>query len=339
MKITKEEIISMEIISFNSYKGGACRTTTCYNTIPYIAQITNASKHNPIVIIDMDLDSMGMTNMIKDDLCVGQVNRFAGNYSANSLFDDNDRNNANLSNLDNMEKEYFNKLYVSCGAQFGLEDNDSVKFLGADIKAKPVSNEHYQRIKDSSPLMDLLNAFDEMEDADKPCAVIFDCAAGQQVTTQLVLGETTKIVMCMRPTGQFRSGTYQYLKYKIPELLKNYGVTNGGRDLILVPTAVSDIAKCTETETLQILHGLRKKSFNSIDEMTIDIDNPEIARYYRINTSMVENIENMGIPEIERFKWQECALCTLSSFTVDEKRAIERYKFLANQLISQNAKD
>ena len=49
----------MKIISFNSYKGGACRTTTCYNTLPFLAKELGATSQQPILVFDVDLDSMG----------------------------------------------------------------------------------------------------------------------------------------------------------------------------------------------------------------------------------------------------------------------------------------
>jgi len=49
------------IVSFYSYKGGAGRTTTAVNTIPYIAEKLGADKNNPVLVVDMDLESAGIT--------------------------------------------------------------------------------------------------------------------------------------------------------------------------------------------------------------------------------------------------------------------------------------
>lgn len=55
----------MQIISFYSFKGGAGRTVCCANMIPVLAAKFNASRKHPILIMDMDLDSAGLTHILK----------------------------------------------------------------------------------------------------------------------------------------------------------------------------------------------------------------------------------------------------------------------------------
>lgn len=47
--------------SFYSYKGGSGRSTTLVNTTKHLADILNASKTQPILLIDADLESAGLT--------------------------------------------------------------------------------------------------------------------------------------------------------------------------------------------------------------------------------------------------------------------------------------
>ena len=47
--------------TFYSYKGGSGRTTTALNTVLHLAQKTNASPEHPILLVDADLESAGMT--------------------------------------------------------------------------------------------------------------------------------------------------------------------------------------------------------------------------------------------------------------------------------------
>ena len=54
-------------VSFYSFKGGAGRSTTCLNTIPYIFEIGEASSEHPIVLLDVDLDSAGMTYLLEQE--------------------------------------------------------------------------------------------------------------------------------------------------------------------------------------------------------------------------------------------------------------------------------
>lgn len=56
--------INYKIISFYSYKGGAGRTTCAANFIYHYAVENGISESNPIVIIDMDVDSAGMTSFL-----------------------------------------------------------------------------------------------------------------------------------------------------------------------------------------------------------------------------------------------------------------------------------
>ena len=67
---------SIKVISYFSYKGGAGRSTLAYNTIPILAKYhLHPTKDHPIIIIDTDLDSCGMSYLlgvdadVKDDCC------------------------------------------------------------------------------------------------------------------------------------------------------------------------------------------------------------------------------------------------------------------------------
>ncbi|MDE7464746.1 MAG: hypothetical protein K2M48_06920, partial [Clostridiales bacterium] len=77
----------MKIISFNSYKGGACRTTTCYNTLPYLAKALNATSDEPLIVYDIDLDSMGLTSIFHADRLLSSEKM---KYSAKHLFVDDE---------------------------------------------------------------------------------------------------------------------------------------------------------------------------------------------------------------------------------------------------------
>ena len=43
-----------------------------------------------------------------------------------------------------------------------------------------------------------------------------------------------------------------------------------------------------------------------------------------------------GIPEVDRFKWQECCLAKIATDAPDEVMAKEKYRQLANLLIRRN---
>ena len=54
----------MRISTFFSYKGGAGRSTTCLNTIPLLAEQFDAYDGAPILLLDMDIESAGLTYLL-----------------------------------------------------------------------------------------------------------------------------------------------------------------------------------------------------------------------------------------------------------------------------------
>ena len=148
----------MKIISFNSYKGGACRTTTCYNTLPYLAKAMKATSDEPVIVYDIDLDSMGLTSIFHAKKLTGKEKMA---YSAKHLFvdDENGINQAvNREGLDSVkENEKYFRHYEKVGNQLGLEDDGSVLFLGADKNASTVSDDDYLKFAESSPVQKLIS--------------------------------------------------------------------------------------------------------------------------------------------------------------------------------------
>ena len=51
----------MKNISFFSYKGGAGRTSLLFNTLPFLAQNLGATNTEPIIVLDLDIDSKGLS--------------------------------------------------------------------------------------------------------------------------------------------------------------------------------------------------------------------------------------------------------------------------------------
>lgn len=330
----------MKIISFNSYKGGACRTTTCYNTLPYLAKALNATSKEPILVFDIDLDSMGLTSIFHAGKPA--VNKKLS-YSAKHLFVDDEEgiNQTAKRELDSVENgdKYF-KYYEKVGNDLGLEDDGSVLFLGADKNASTVSDDDYIKYAESPPIQQLVRVMKEMSPA--PKAIVFDCASGVQMTTLVALQLADRAVMCMRPTYQFRVGTSDYLIRKIP-LEINKHKTARKREIILLPTAVAQI-NVSESDpnrdfAMDMLNKRRKKAFESITRDIVFEYNTELKRIdlgYTLNTDMVEDRDDpvKGIPEIERFKWEEELLYKLNEeeMTEQEKVLKKRYEKLAGLL-------
>lgn len=328
----------MQVITFNSYKGGACRTTTCYNALPYLAQKLGATSDCPILVFDIDLDSMGLTNIFQAKLSNSEKNKTRV-YSAKNLFVEdsyinNDIRSRRMKSVS--EDDWYFSLFDKIGTDLGLNDNGSVLFCGADKNAPSISDDDYLRYKDAAPLQTLLQALRYMPPDKQPKAVILDCAAGVQMSTVAALKNTDCSVMCMRPTMQFRMGTRDYLLTQIPNELKN-NQRRKPRKIILLPTAVAQINvpanDPNKANAERELASLKRKTFETIQYRIIDDiieDNSNLG--YVLNTDMVDG-DVKGIPEIERFKWEEGLLYTLDEWTEQEKILKGQYERLADTII------
>ena len=65
--------------TFYSYKGGSGRSTTAANTVPHPVKDLKASPANPILIVDADLESAGLTYLL------GCENKFSGVFGFDSV--------------------------------------------------------------------------------------------------------------------------------------------------------------------------------------------------------------------------------------------------------------
>ena len=332
----------MLVISFNSYKGGACRTTTCYNTLPYLAEKLGATAKEPILVFDVDLDSMGLTSLF-----IGGQSKSTPKkkYSARHLFvDDDARINDRLDDgLDSIEEDkWYFENFVKVGKHLGLADDGSVLFCGADANADVISDAQFKLMKERMPIKKLISALKGMKP--KPKAVVFDCASGVQLSTLNVITSIDRSVMCMRPTTQFRIGTRDYLMNKIPTKLE--GTANQKREIILLPTAVSPIlvdkSKAGYQEEENELKALRAEVYDRIEEDIVNDILVEISRgtlqKFKLNVDMVDIAGDVvGIPEIQRFKWTESELLhnRKDKMSAQEKLLEERYIMLADILAKE----
>ena len=330
----------MQVITFNSYKGGACRTTTCYNALPYLAQKLGATSDCPILVFDIDLDSMGLTNIFQAKLSNAEKNK-KRTYSAKNLFVEDSPVNHDVRTRrmkSVREDDWYFSLFDKIGNDLGLSDDGCVLFCGADKNAASISDDDYLRFADASPLLTLLQALRNMPPDKQPKAVILDCASGVQMSTVSALKNTDCAVMCMRPTMQFRMGTRDYLLTQIPGELKNHR-RRKARRIILLPTAVAQINVSAndpnKANAEKELASLKKKTFETIQYRIIDdIIEDDSDLGYELVTDMIDG-EVKGIPEIERFKWEEGLLYTLDEWTEQEKILKRQYERLADVIIGE----
>lgn len=295
----------MKTITFYSYKGGAGRSSTTLNTLPYLVESMRASANAPIIVLDMDLDSAGMTYLLGLDV------HFKGRYDVKSfLMGDESWSDAPAGSL--AEHEFYQKL-VPVGETLGVE-NEAVLFLGVD-DAKLVDNNQMDGTKEG--VFNKLRRFCRKNGIK---AVVIDSSAGDQFSAVLSTGAADDIVCCMRPTMQFRIGTFNYL-----DRLAALHRTN--QRILLLPTVVPNVDREIDGEYQ------KEKAVTNILDRTNFLKKKH-TNIMKVDTRFI-NVDALGINEVERFKWKEGVLYKLSKTSEmkeDELEAMKRYEKLAEAL-------
>ena len=286
----------MKKIAYFSYKGGAGRSSLAYNTIPLLADALNATAENPIVLIDLDVDSAGLTFLL-------------GCHSNPDVYSTQDVVSGampgRLMNKDEVPLKnhpFFSQL-IPVGTRFGLrgaDRNASILFL----PVKTGMNLEFDATYDQ--------AENYLYNVAKLCnhygckALVLDTPTGDQLTAKWALDISKEILVTMKITYQFRHGTVDFLRRKDREYaMKNF---------ILVPN-------CVPTEEIMIdgvpynYEAVRKEIITSTRDSIRNND---------VNVEMLEN-GCFGIPEVKRFKLKEGILYTLENLTDDEKAAYDMY--------------
>lgn len=295
--------------SFFSYKGGSCRSTTTMNTSYFIATELNATEDNPIVMVDMDVDSAGLTILFEshrkaEKLTVQELMTMPDNM-INELLD---------PNFDGIlaEHPFFSKL-VPVGKRLGLNEDRAALLLSADIS----HNGTFTVDERASTIISRVKNLCERQGCE---ALLFDTPTGAQVNASISLGNSDVIVCCMRPTYQFRAGTAAFLC----ESFKN-GMEY---EYILCPTAVSK-QQVVLPGGIVMPDGLQDLYIKDVIEPIERID-------YRdhINVRMIINDDGiLGIPEVALFKWKEACLSKIERVSDDEDEAFRCYNYLAKLII------
>lgn len=296
-----------KVISYFSYKGGAGRSTLAYNTIPLLAkEHLHPTKDNPIIIIDTDLDSCGMSYLlevdaaVKDDCCTQDLLKNG------------------LKSLDYPEFIWqhpnFKDLFA-VGDRFGY-DKESILFLAAkDVKNVDDQGNYNDA---NNPFTEKLKNFIDVCKYYKVPAVILDAAVGNNATANATNQVSNIVVCCMRPTIQFVNGTVRFLKS-----LENGGSFDGRKKIIPVPNVIPqenvvvDGKKYPDYAITRIKTQFDTLTNNASDDITYVTD-------------MLDEDE-FGIPAVKSFMWREGQLATQNSDDLNdnEKLALERYKKLA----------
>ena len=290
--------------SFFSYKGGSGRTSLLYNTIPFLAEALKASPDNPIIIVDCDTESAGLTFLL--DCYIDKQTITVQSLCNNGIEDDE-----SFGNLTSIRQHPFFRMLPQVGKKFGITadgKDGTILFIPADkgaIKINSGSSEN--RLKE---LKDICNTYGA-------AALIFDTPAGDQRAAKWSVDASKVIVTVMRITNQFRVGTRRYIKSNLGEW--------AGKNIILCPNAVPTHDICIDGEEINLANFKQEKIIEYFSELF------ENANNY-LDLRMLQG-DLFGVNEVERFKYAESVLYAAKKINdTDEAMAYERYKLLAEIL-------
>lgn len=297
----------MKTISFFSYKGGSGRSSALVNTVPFLVKELGADQEHPIILLDMDVDSTGLTYLLHQGDKVGN----GSTLSIQKIMIDGVPGGNNFKYR--LEEHPFFSSLLKVGSEFRCE-NGSVLLLPAEAGSAVGANGTNKSMtnRDSTHIEKIMDICERYDCA----ALIFDSSAGDQDTANISNSKADVIVCCMRPTIQFQEGTLDYFK-RMSRIIRN-------RDVILMPNAVSR----DKIEVDGKMYPITAK--NRIVE-AFDKGFPETG-----NTIHYDAMEgsNFGIPFVKRFLWQEAILAALdqANLTEDEKEALTMYQKVAEMV-------
>lgn len=293
-------------ISFFSYKGGAGRTSLLYNTLPFLAEKLNASEKEPIIVLDLDLDSKGLSYL---------VDKTSGINSIQVLRGDSAIGFRHLGNIS--EHPFFSKL-VPIGSAVGLDPSMDKSILFVSAHAKDGA-EHLSENGNYDAQNLTLYTLNRICRNYNCKAIIMDTPAGNQISGECALSISQKIVLTMRITRQFRKGT--------EEFLKNKSSAFSGKEYIIVPNAVPS-TKGTNYDIHNIMSNICTLASNALGNSG------------QLNFKMMQN-GYTGVNEVNMFKFTEECLYVHSKFrnlTEDETNALSMYRLLAEELANEDSK-
>ena len=301
----------MEKISYFSYKGGSGRSSLVYNTIPLLAKKLEATSQHPLIVMDMDIDSAGLSFLFRNSMeSYREQNRKDPLYIQNIFSGNIPDSRQNVYTKSNLWDHLLIRSMVPIGNMYDMDER-AILFLPANTTAG--QNQDIETEDSYGIRTELLGTVINILDGYNCCGIIFDCPTGRQATAQASLRASDKIVTVMRITRQFRDGTYSHLKWFDP--------LTADKTFVIVPNAVPhDNIKFDGVPF----------NYNIVKDEIIG----EISRLVQQNDADFSLFEgdNFGVPEVIRFKFQEDILLKRSVRTPDEETALSMYRLLVDAL-------
>lgn len=286
----------VKVISLYSFKGGAGRTVCTANLVGLLAQELGASDGSHLLLMDMDLDSAGLTLLLDQD------EFFRGKPFNSSKIVSGQLN----LNVRPQRQKFFSEGMIDVSDRV-VAPPGSVKFIGAEEVERGGTNALLDKAKDY------------MRDFKKKCAsngistIVLDSASGRQESAVVCHAVSDVVIYCCRLTDQFLTGTSQVLKLFLQEGQK---LDSRVPAIIILPVAVppiNDNWKGRFDNAMTRLQGLA----NDIRSQT--------------HVYLFEK----GVGEVESFKWVESVLQEKRErqpLTRDEESAVETYRALAKKV-------
>jgi cellulose biosynthesis protein BcsQ len=286
-----------KVISLYSFKGGAGRTVCTANIAGLLAREIEATEHNPILLMDMDLDSAGLTILLE------QYSSFSESPYNTSRIVSGDLN----LNRRKYRQEFYSAGMIDVSTRVGA-DEGTVRFIGAG------------EIGRGQPSIVQGTAMEQMQELKNYCmekgisTIILDSASGRQESAVLCHRFSDVIVYCCRLTDQFLVGTKSVLKHFVSEC-------EAARvklpRIIIVPLAVPQV-----TDEWKQRHIA---AMTRLGSLSIDVrgKSPNNSAY------LFED----GVGEVESFKWVESVLATKQTLAQDEEKAVGAYTSLVKKIV------
>ncbi|GBU29669.1 hypothetical protein R84B8_03242 [Treponema sp. R8-4-B8] len=343
-------------VSFYSYKGGAGRSTTSWNTIQRLVALMEPTAKEPFVIVDTDTESAGSTFLYEaEDVFID---------SANNPYQSVQRRMTDKTEYifrNDSDKEKFFKGMLPVGKKyFGLPEakDNAVLLIGANI-----NKTEFDSTGTTAGAQDQISNFRKnIVTACKACgakALFFDTPSGTQFLARKSIELSEIIVCCMRPTTQFRKGT----KRQLIDFIKLDIDAEYDKKYILTPTVVCldpdqefkiggeneprKYPKHAKTEIEREFETMKKDEKENVKQAFInnvlkEMLSPTPASIKEKTGYDVEDDNELvfGIPEIKRFKWFEMYLAEIpeDELTNNDKIAINRYEHLAQTIYNNRMK-
>lgn len=300
-------------ISFFSYKGGAGRSSALVNTVPFLFRLLNADSNHPIILLDMDMDSTGLTYLLH------QSDKVRDHLTIQRIMIDGIPGGNNYTKT--LQDHLFFSSLLKVGSEFGIEDPGAVLLLpaeagvsvGRDGTNRSMTNRDAGHVEKIADICDRYGC----------SAIVFDSSSGDQETANVSNSRADVIVCCMRPTTQFQEGTLDYFKRMSRKIR--------GRDVILLPNAVS--RKTVEVDGK--VYPITAK--NRISDIFAE-SFPDTGNIIHLDALYGDRF---GIPLVRRFLWREAILSTFpkDSLSDDEKEALDMYEFTASLIVKYGKRE